>query len=217
MGEQPKKSGPVTLSMGEQSRPSGGPPVMNMGGPPTLSMGEGPPVMNMGGPPTLSMGEGPPMLSMGGGGGLYMGEGPEDKIRPPENVNTAPEFVAAKEAQYAACLKMINESIGDNFSERAFGCIIGAFLGDACGAYIEFDERMASPQKVEDAMKMPGGGYFGCIGGQVTDDSEMMMSLMIGYIKSNEGIAADQDKVVDFNVIASQYSDWYTSDPFDIG
>ena len=37
-------------------------------------------------------------------------------------------------------------------------------------------------------MKMPGGGYFGVAAGQVTDDSEMMMSLMQGYINSNENV-----------------------------
>ena len=37
-------------------------------------------------------------------------------------------------------------------------------------------------------MKMLGGGHHGVAPGQVTDDSEMMMSLMTGYIKSNQNI-----------------------------
>ena len=43
-------------------------------------------------------------------------------------------------------------------------------------------------------MKMPGGGHHGVAAGQVTDDSEMMMSLMLGYIASNENVAPDDVK-----------------------
>jgi hypothetical protein len=66
-------------------------------------------------------------------------------------------------------------------------------------------------------MKMLGGGYHKIAPGQVTDDSEMMMSLMLGYIASNENVGADEEKCFDFNLIGRQYSSWYTSQPFDIG
>lgn len=66
-------------------------------------------------------------------------------------------------------------------------------------------------------MKMTGGGHHGVAAGQVTDDSEMMMSLMLGYIASNENVGADDVKQLDFNMIGRQYSKWYTSYPFDIG
>lgn len=84
--------------------------------------------------------------------------------------------------------------MADVFNDRAYGCIIGAFVGDACGAYLEFDERLPSPKKIENCMRMPGGGYFYCAPGQVTDDSEMMMSLLAGLVKSNENVAADEEK-----------------------
>lgn len=105
----------------------------------------------------------------------------------------------------------------DPFSERAFGSIIGAFIGDSCGSYVEFDELLPSPKKVEDCMQMPGGGHHGVAAGQVTDDSEMMMSLMIGYIKSNENLEPQAEKQFDFNQVGGQYARWYTSYPFDIG
>lgn len=82
-----------------------------------------------------------------------------DTVKSPKNVNTDPEFVAAKEAQYLACMELINGELGDPFNERAFGCIIGAFVGDSCGSYIEFDELFASPNKIANCLKMPGGGY----------------------------------------------------------
>lgn len=138
-------------------------------------------------------------------------------MNPPENVNTDPEFIKAKELQGSNALKFINASIGDSFSERAFGCIMGAFVGDACGSYIEFDEEMPGQKKLDDAMKMLGGGYFGCIAGQVTDDSEMMMSLMQGYIDSNEDIDTDAEKVVNYDKIGARYGSWYNTMPFDIG
>ena len=27
----------------------------------------------------------------------------------------------------------------DTFHDRAYGCILGAFIGDACGSYLEFN------------------------------------------------------------------------------
>jgi ADP-ribosylglycohydrolase len=107
--------------------------------------------------------------------------------------------------------------VTDPFKERVFGSIIGAFIGDSCGSYVEFDELFPSPKKVDDCMKMMGGGHHGVAAGQVTDDSEMMMSLMLGYIASNENVAADDEKQFDFFLIGKQYSKWYTSYPFDIG
>ena len=70
---------------------------------------------------------------------------------------------------------------------------------------------------MDNCMKMPGGGYHGCAPGQVTDDSEMMMSLTFGYIKSNENVGAGEEKQFDYNIVGNQYARWYTSQPFDIG
>ena len=99
-------------------------------------------------------------MGMGGPMGFSMGDDPaRDEVKPPKNINTNPPFVAGKEAQYAACMEMINQNIGDAFNERAYGAIIGAFAGDSCGSYCEFDENFPSDKKIEECMKMPGGGY----------------------------------------------------------
>jgi ADP-ribosylglycohydrolase len=47
-------------------------------------------------------------------------------------------------------------------------------------------------------------------GGQVTDDSELVISLGRGILNSNEG-------VIDQEMVTKQYSDWVSSGPFDIG
>ena len=62
---------------------------------------------------------------------------------------------------------------------RMFGCVIGAFVGDAAGARLEFEEDIA-PGDVAEALKFNGGGVFNVGPGQVTDDSELAMCLIHG-------------------------------------
>ena len=35
-------------------------------------------------------------------------------------------------------MEVIKASIGDAFNEKTYGMFLGAFIGDACGAYLEF-------------------------------------------------------------------------------
>lgn len=64
---------------------------------------------------------------------------------------------------------------------RAFGCVLGAFIGDAAGAVLRFMEvTKIYPGMIDKAMALEGGGLFGMGKAQVTDDSEMAMSLMYG-------------------------------------
>lgn len=86
------------------------------------------------------------------------------------------------------------------------GCLVGALVGDAAGATLEFyhgdiDENVAS-----EAMKMPGGGAWSVGPGQVTDDGELMLSLA--------GVLQDG---FDIDKIAAAYHNWYKSKPFDCG
>ena len=96
------------------------------------------------------------------------------------------------------------------FLDRARGCIIGAFVGDAAGAVLEFYGKDITAKDVERALTFPGGGCFRVKPGQFTDDSEMAMCLMHGLIEGTEG-------PVDQMAIAARYLDWYESPPFDIG
>ena len=70
----------------------------------------------------------------------------------------------------------ILDSIQPNtFQERAFGCILGAFVGDACGSYNEFATQVATEAFMDECMKMNGGGPWKLAPGQITDDSELAM------------------------------------------
>lgn len=46
----------------------------------------------------------------------------------------------------------------DTFEEKAFGCILGAFVGDSCGSLHEFIDEILSDEEMEKCMRMEGGG-----------------------------------------------------------
>lgn len=52
---------------------------------------------------------------------------------------------------------------------------------------------------------MPGGGIHQTQPGQVTDDSEMAMCLMLGIIN---GVGDDEEKVLNTDCIVQQYQKW---------
>ena len=61
-------------------------------------------------------------------------------------------------------------------TQRAsLGCMLGAFIGDSLGSYLEFKTGRIAPYLVRQAMSMSGGGSWSLQPGQVTDDSEMAM------------------------------------------
>lgn len=92
---------------------------------------------------------------------------------------------------------------------HAISCIMGAFCGDAIGATLEFYKGQFTPEVVDEALKLEGGGVFGVGPGQITDDSELALCMMRALAESNG--------VLDLNNIAKWYGKWYTSAPFDIG
>ena len=73
----------------------------------------------------------------------------------------------------------------NSFESHAYGCILGAFAGDSIGSYLEFYTRPANQEQIQDCMDMYGGGVHQVGSGQVTDDSEMAWSLMLGILDSN--------------------------------
>ena len=88
-----------------------------------------------------------------------------------------------------------------SFDERAFGCILGAFAADACGSYLEFSKFPLDDFKTDQCMKMNGGGYHKVAGGQITDDSELALSLLKGLVESNKDKSADDMKVYDYEKV----------------
>jgi len=96
--------------------------------------------------------------------------------------------------------------------EQAYGAFMGAAVGDAAGATLEFFRKGITEEIALNAMTMPGGGQLQVGKGQFTDDTECAI----------EGLAFglyDKDPALGFPVedVAQGYSKWYHSRPFDMG
>eukprot|EP00755_Sulcionema_specki_P001883 Sspe_Gene.117674::Locus_109269_Transcript_1_1_Confidence_1.000_Length_427::g.117674::m.117674 len=101
----------------------------------------------------------------------------------------------------------------DPLRNAAYGAVLGACVGDSVGSYLEFS-RNVTPEKVDKAMGMPGGGHHGISPGQVTDDGEMTVSLATGLVKSLEGKVTIE--AIE-HAVGREYARWLASPPFDIG
>ncbi len=99
-----------------------------------------------------------------------------------------------------------------DFEDRAFGSVIGAFLGDSIGSFTEF-RNIVPEEIVEQALLMPGGGPFNVSPGQVTDDSELALSLARGIV---DGLIGGRPDSI-HEMIARRYGGWLASRPFDKG
>ena len=77
---------------------------------------------------------------------------------------------------------VFDEIMPGSFEDRAFACIVGAFVGDACETVFEFQKEVIDEKRMAECMQMNGGGPFELYGGQVTDDSELAMCLLHGLI-----------------------------------
>ena len=94
---------------------------------------------------------------------------------------------------------------------RALGSVLGAFVGDAAGAVLEFLKLQDIKDiDVENALLMKGGGVMGMGKGQVTDDSEMAMCLV-------NALTEEDIQTLNLNLIQKYFGMWYQSNPFDIG
>lgn len=92
--------------------------------------------------------------------------------------------------------------------KAAMGCLLGALIGDAAGATLEFFERDPTSKDVAWAMSMPGGGDLQVAPGQITDDGELTLCLARAL--------AECDRF-DLEIIARHYAEWVESRPFDMG
>lgn len=93
-------------------------------------------------------------------------------------------------------------------TDHAEGAVLGALVGDAAGAVLEFLGRAPTQAEVERALGMPGGGVWRVAPGQITDDGELTVSLL-GALEPGAPFDADR--------VAAAYAAWYRSPPFDIG
>lgn len=93
--------------------------------------------------------------------------------------------------------------------KRAYGCIAGAFIGDAAGAVLEFQKTKITQKEVERAVTFPGGGVFDFEPGEITDDSEMALCLLNAILKDKGHVNP--------KTIGEYYCKWKDSNPKDIG
>ena len=91
----------------------------------------------------------------------------------------------------------------------ALGAVMGALIGDAAGAVLEFWGDKPSRRDVDDALMMDGGGALDVAPGQITDDGELAIALA-------EALASESGEYHPDSV-ARAYIDWAESEPFDIG
>lgn len=96
--------------------------------------------------------------------------------------------------------------------EHSYGAFVGAAVGDAAGASLEFYRGGKITEKTAlNAMTMPGGGQLQIGKGQFTDDTECAISLAFAlYDKDPKNGLPIED-------IAHGYCEWYHSRPFDMG
>ena len=83
--------------------------------------------------------------------------------------------------------------------KRSFGAVLGAFVGDALGAYLEFKGRV-SKKELEECLEMKGGGSMNTGMGQVTDDSEMAMCLLQALGRASGEFKEDLVNIEDASV-----------------
>jgi len=93
-------------------------------------------------------------------------------------------------------------------TNSAQGAVLGALVGDAAGARLEFLGRLPTEQENAEALAMLGGGVWGVAPGQVTDDGELSIALLRALSAVGK---------FDLERIANEYRRWSESSPFDIG
>lgn len=100
----------------------------------------------------------------------------------------------------------------DRRKDRALGCILGALVGDAAGAPLEF-KRGFGEADLESALRMSGGGSLNLAKGQITDDGELTLALASALQTSG----ARPHERFPLGDIARAYQSWFKSGPVDCG
>jgi ADP-ribosyl-[dinitrogen reductase] hydrolase len=93
------------------------------------------------------------------------------------------------------------------FDKSFFRSMLGALVGDAAGATLEFMDHV-TPEMARAAMKMPGGGPLNVGPGQITDDGELTLAAWQHLQSCNDAPT---------HHLIRAYSEWYKSRPFDVG
>ena len=101
--------------------------------------------------------------------------------------------------------------------------MLGAFIGDAVGAVLEFSEGIIPLDHVQEALLYPGGGPHRIGPGQITDDGELILALWRALnsaafpqpICVHDGNGTGES--IQVECLMRAYADWLYSIPFDVG
>jgi ADP-ribosyl-[dinitrogen reductase] hydrolase len=132
-----------------------------------------------------------------------------DEIIYKKSLNDDSFFIQKMTTLYTNLIRKKDETNSYTEMYYSLGSVLGAFLGDALGSYYEFqhgDKDMYKEKVVFNELNP----VWGTSPGQITDDSELALSL--GY-----GIIDSISKIPSFNKVAYYYGYWLFSSPFDIG
>ncbi len=91
---------------------------------------------------------------------------------------------------------------------RAQGCLLGAAVGDALGATVEFLTPSEIRARHGVHRRIRGGGWLRLRAGQVTDDTEMSLCLARALVRAGGW---------DPTAAAEEFADWLRSGPVDVG
>ena len=102
----------------------------------------------------------------------------------------------------------MNKTMDEAMLDRALGAYLGLACGDALGATVEFLSPKQIQQRHGVHRDIIGGGWLGLEAGQVTDDTQMSLTL---------GDAILAHSSWNLTAVAEHFVAWLHSDPPDIG
>ena len=95
--------------------------------------------------------------------------------------------------------------VSKSLFERARGCMIGAAIGDAVGAFLEWKWAPVPECEIKEALSLGGGGPHMLAPGKITDDTEQALCLAAGLIKVKYATKSDNAP------LSQQKKDYYFS------
>ena len=98
----------------------------------------------------------------------------------------------------------------DEVHGKVLGGLLGVACGDSLGATTEFESSLR--RGADRVVDLVGGGAFGWASGAPTDDTDLTLAVLSGYVAQGE---AGGEALVD--AVVRGFVSWYASGPSDVG